>query len=185
MSKRHTSSRVIVVFIILGVVLVVSALLARVLISPQNLTEPPKVMVLTEKTPAFSLDALPLAGHDSVAWASEPFNKPVLVNFMASWCAPCVAELPFLRTLSAHVPIYGVAYADTAEAMTAWLTRHEVTYVTVGLDQQGRTAVAWGLRGVPESFLLDASGAIIFHHRGPLTSANVAEIEALLKAMSS
>lgn len=95
---------------------------------------------------------------------------PVLVNFYASWCAPCVQEAPALMALKAQgVPVIGVAWKDTPEKARAFLREHGDPFVARFLDQSGRAGVDFGVSGVPETFAIDARGVIRAKQISPLT----------------
>ncbi len=98
-------------------------------------------------------------------------DKYVMVNFFASWCVPCLAEHSLLKTLGNDhaVTLYGVAWNDDSSAVTAWLNENGNPYDLLGLDVAGKTGVEYGITGVPESFLVDPEGKIIWHISGPLT----------------
>jgi len=111
---------------------------------------------------------------------------PVLVNFWASWCAPCVAEHPILVMLrkKTGVPIYGISYKDEAVNARRFLGRFGNPYSAVGVDGDGRAAIEWGVAKMPETFLLNGKGEIVFKHSGPLSVSVVEEkITPLLKAL--
>ena len=96
-------------------------------------------------------------------------GKPVLVNFFASWCAPCRSEAPALEMLSKRVAIFGIAYKDRGEDTTAFLQQYGNPFQAIGMDADGRTGIKWGVYGVPETYLLDANGVVKLRHAGPLT----------------
>lgn len=94
-----------------------------------------------------------------------------IVNFWASWCGPCVDEHPYLVEL-ARVPgvrVVGVNYKDLAANARRFLGRYGNPYVAIGADTTGRTAIEWGVYGMPETFILDREGRIVFKHVGPIT----------------
>ena len=96
-------------------------------------------------------------------------GRPVLVNFFASWCIPCVEESPVLAELKNALPIWGIAYKDHADDATGFVARTGDPYARIGADPSGDVAIDWGVTGVPESFLIDARGRIAWHYSGPLT----------------
>ncbi len=110
----------------------------------------------------------------------------MLINFFASWCVPCVIEHPELMALSrAGLPIWGVAYKDTAEAAGRFIDQRGDPFQRVASDQPGRVAIDWGVYGVPESYLVDAGGVIRWRNAGPITPGIAAEqLLPLLKALS-
>lgn len=93
-----------------------------------------------------------------------------LVNFWASWCAPCRVEHPQLTTLAeSGVRIVGVNYKDRPENALAFLAELGDPYATIGADTSGRTGIDWGLYGVPETFVIDGEGRVTLRHAGPIT----------------
>ncbi len=100
--------------------------------------------------------------------------KVILVNFWASWCVACVTEHPNLVSLrNQGVPIYGVDYKDNASAARRFLGRLGNPYSRVGTDGNGRSAIEWGVYGMPESFIIDGSGKIIYKHVGPISRKDI------------
>ena len=93
-----------------------------------------------------------------------------VVNFWASWCAPCRAEHPRLMELSAQgVPVYGVNYKDKPEDALGLLTELGNPFAAMGADATGRMGLDWGLYGVPETFVIDGSGTVVLRFAGPIT----------------
>ncbi len=118
----------------------------------------------------------PLVGRPAPDFAADglataDLEGPALVNIFASWCTPCRAEHPLLAHLAQEqgVAIYGIAYKDRPEAANAFLAELGNPYRQVGIDQDGRAGVEWGVTGVPETFVLDSEGVVAFKHTGPLT----------------
>ncbi len=93
-----------------------------------------------------------------------------LVNFWASWCAPCRVEHPNLETLSKEgIPVYGINYKDSLGNADAFLTELGDPYRAIGRDENGRMALDWGVYGVPETYVIDGEGTIILRFAGPVT----------------
>ncbi|MGV6804942.1 MAG: DsbE family thiol:disulfide interchange protein [Ruegeria sp.] len=93
-----------------------------------------------------------------------------LVNFWASWCAPCRAEHPNLEALSKEgIPIYGINYKDKLDNANAFLGELGNPYTAIGRDENGRTGLDWGVYGVPETYVIDGDGTIILRFAGPIT----------------
>jgi cytochrome c biogenesis protein CcmG/thiol:disulfide interchange protein DsbE len=113
-------------------------------------------------------------------------GKPVLVNFFASWCAPCQIEHPLLLRLAERdgVTIIGIAYKNKPEEARAWLKRLGTPFKETGLDPDGKLALDWGLSGVPETYLIDGAGIVRLHYRAPLSERDLAAIMPLLKGGS-
>ena len=111
-------------------------------------------------------------------------GRPVLVNFFASWCAPCRAEAPALEQLSDQISIIGIAYKDRDLDTTEFLHQYGNPFSEIGVDDDGRAGIAWGVYGVPETYLIDATGLILWRHAGPLTRDVIAnQLQPLLKKM--
>lgn len=108
------------------------------------------------------------------AWISqrEAFVGPGLVNFFASWCAPCEQEHPVLMRLAAEqIPVYGVLYHDNLDSGGGMLLRLGSPFRRVLMDAHGESAVGYGLTGVPETLVIDGNGEIRGRWIGILTDA--------------
>ena len=124
--------------------------------------------------PAMVLDEMP---------GKTPFDAETLkgggvklVNFWASWCAPCRAEHPNLQQLADEgIPGYGVNYKDPTDNALAFLEELGDPYVATAADTQGRMGLEWGLYGVPETYVIDGNGRIILRFAGPVTQRVMAE----------
>ena len=98
-----------------------------------------------------------------------------VVNFWASWCAPCVQEHPLLVALKERtgVKLYGVNYKDQAATARRFLGRYGNPFVAVGVDANGRAAIDWGVTGMPETFIVSGKGEIVYKHIGPISAATL------------
>lgn len=93
-----------------------------------------------------------------------------LVNFWASWCAPCRVEHPNLQALADEgVVIHGVNYKDQPDKALGFLAELGNPFATLGADGSGRMGLDWGLYGVPETFVIDAVGKVVLRFPGPIT----------------
>ncbi len=101
-------------------------------------------------------------------------GKPRLLNVFASWCVPCVAEVPMLvRLKEMGVEVDGFAVHDTSEELAKFLAANGNPYTRIGLDQGGRAQMAFGSAGVPETFVVDGKGNILYQHIGVVTEADI------------
>lgn len=110
--------------------------------------------------------AVPLLTSDSLR-----HGDVTVVNFWASWCVPCVEEHPLLIELAqtANVRLVGINYKDADANARRFLGRYGNPFAAVGADTSGRTAIEWGVYGMPETFVVDKDGRIAFKHVGALT----------------
>lgn len=127
--------------------------------------------------------AFPAAMPDQPGAASADFRdgKPRLLNVFASWCLPCIAEVPVLRQMQAQgVDIVGIAIHDTTPALQKFLGEHGNPYSRIGHDEGSRLQIALGSSGVPETFVIDGKGTIIHQHIGPVSERDVGQLLSLL-----
>ncbi len=108
-------------------------------------------------------------------------KRPVIINFFASWCVPCVDEAPTLMALHQRgVPIWGIAYKDKPAATQGFLARHGNPFTNLASDEPGLVAIDWGVTGVPETYLIDAQGIVQWRFVGPLPDAAVDGLSKLV-----
>ncbi|PNU06507.1 DsbE family thiol:disulfide interchange protein [Novosphingobium guangzhouense] len=118
--------------------------------------------------PQFDLPAaLPgRPGLDSRVLAN---GKPHLVNIFASWCIPCRVEAPQLGALAkAGVPIEGISVRDTTENLQGFLQQNGDPFQRIGADDDGKVQLALGSSGVPETYVVDGKGRIVYQHIGEI-----------------
>lgn len=106
-------------------------------------------------------------------------GRPVVVNFWASWCAPCVEEFPLLRDAAlAHagddLAVIGVVYQDRSEAARDFMARQSATW-PAAMDPGGRVASAYGIVGPPETFFIGRDGTIVARQIGQFSAASLHE----------
>ncbi len=96
--------------------------------------------------------------------------KPVLVNWFASWCVPCLQEAPMLAKLAkAGLEIWGIAYQDQPGDLANFIAANGNPYTRLAADASGLTAINWGVYGVPETYLVDRTGVVRWRYAGALT----------------
>lgn len=99
-------------------------------------------------------------------------GKPLVVNFWATWCGPCWEEHPVLvanaRMFEGSVNFLGVVFQDKEDKILGFLQQRGSSYPTV-VDEAGKTAIAYGVGGVPETYFIDANGVIVAKFNGPMS----------------
>lgn len=128
--------------------------------------------LIGRRVPDFTLPGLD--GSSMTGAELQPPQHPVLVNFFASWCVPCLQEAETLMALTRQgFPLWGIAYKDSPGDVRAFLAQNGNPYARIALDQPGRVALDWGLYGVPETYLIDARGIVRWRYAGALTAGVV------------
>lgn len=102
---------------------------------------------------------------------SDLLGKTTLVNVWGTWCSGCRQEHEMLLALGrdSGIPIFGINWKDDPEAARKWLTTLGNPYAAVGVDQDGRAAIDWGVYGAPETFLIGPDGTVLYKHIAPMT----------------
>jgi cytochrome c biogenesis protein CcmG, thiol:disulfide interchange protein DsbE len=108
-------------------------------------------------------------------------HKLSLVNIFASWCSTCQAEHETLMRLSATgvIDIYGVAWRDVGDNTMRYLEKNGNPYLKVGLDNKGIFTKLLSVKAVPETFIINKEGKIIYRLQGNITDDVVDYIEQL------
>jgi cytochrome c biogenesis protein CcmG, thiol:disulfide interchange protein DsbE len=106
-------------------------------------------------------------------------GTPLVVNFFASWCAPCITEMPALEEVHQHygdeVAFLGLAMNDTVEDAQELVDRTGVTW-DLGRDPRGEIIRELGGIGMPTTVLVTAEGRVVETHTGQLTSGELTEL---------
>ena len=141
--------------------------------------------------PNFSLGVFapgesPLARNvgDTIRLADQN-GKVVVVNFWASWCLACRDEHVALSETAREYPdkaqFIGVLYNDRPAAGSRWIAQMGGQSYPSVTDNDSRTAIDYGLYGVPETFIIDPQGRIAYKHLGPISAATLRmKIDSLL-----
>ena len=128
--------------------------------------------------PAPVFDLPPLDGVDVPGLKRADLDGRVtLVNVFASWCVPCRDEAPVLEALAKdqRFRLVGIDYKDTTTNARRFLGDFGNPYAAIGVDARGRSAIDWGVYGVPETFVVGADGIILYKFVGPLSDEAVAK----------
>ncbi len=156
---------------VLAVGIVIAAALVGILFlglgkNPAEIRTP----LIGKPAPAFALKEV---GTGRTVDMASLKGKPVIINFWATWCGPCWEEHPVLvanaRMLQPNVQFLGVVFQDEESKILSFLQQRGSSYPTL-VDERGKTAIAYGVGGVPETYFLDANGVIRAKYSGPMSS---------------
>ena len=119
--------------------------------------------------PPFDLEPL-IEGQPRLTPAAFTPGRPAVLNFFASWCAPCRVEHPQLLRLGREgVNLLGIAYKDRPADARKFLAELGDPFRLIGQDSSGRTAIEFGVYGVPETYFIDGSGIVRWRFAGAVT----------------
>lgn len=150
-------------------VIIIAAIVAVLFVGlgkdPSKIESP----LIGKAAPEFALREV---GTQNTVDLSHFRGKPLVVNFWATWCGPCWEEHPVLvanaRMLQPNVQFLGVVFQDKEETILNFLQQRGSSYPTL-VDDRGKTAIAYGVGGVPESYFIDANGVIKAKYVGPMS----------------
>jgi len=109
-------------------------------------------------------------------------GKRVLLNFWATWCPPCRAEVPILQ--AAHEKygdddfvILGVDYGESKTQVAEFARANNLTF-KLALDESGQALQSYNVRGIPTSYFIDRQGVIVARQAGAVSAKLIAQILA-------
>jgi cytochrome c biogenesis protein CcmG, thiol:disulfide interchange protein DsbE len=140
--------------------------------------------LIGRQVPAFGLPPVEgLPDKPGFSDADLRQGKVTLVNVFASWCVPCHQEHELIMRLSADpalaragVRLFGLAYKDEPTNIQRFLAEAGDPYARIGADRKGRTAIDWGVYGVPETFVVKGDGTIAYRFAGPISEASYRDV---------
>jgi cytochrome c biogenesis protein CcmG/thiol:disulfide interchange protein DsbE len=158
---------------LVGSLVLIGALLAVFAVAFVRGTSSGPVTQLGRQAPAFSLERLG-GGRASL---DEFQGRPIVLNFWASWCVPCRDEAPMLTGLAADYAdqgliVVGIVYRDDSTKAIEFMRRYGQTYPGL-LDPAQRTALDYGVFGIPETYFIDGGGVIRARQIGPLVRSQL------------
>lgn len=135
-----------------------------------TLTREIKLELISRPVPEFSVpnfmekDGAPLTKSDLTGGIK-------MLSFFATWCPACLADHKQLRALSDKygLQIHGIAFKDKPEDLENFLETYGNPFDKIALDNTGDSYFAWGVTGMPESYIIDAKGNIRYKHEGVIT----------------
>jgi cytochrome c biogenesis protein CcmG/thiol:disulfide interchange protein DsbE len=180
---RLRSGRLLILVVLVVVAVVIpagAALLDRRQPAPRWESRTPTTVVPTVKvyepgTPAPPLRLEGLDGRPVDLAALR--GRPVVVNFWATWCVPCVREFPLLRQAAAahgddRLAVVGVLTNDRPAEGRSFVRRHAATW-PVGVDPTAAAAAAWGAIGLPHTWFVRPDGTLASHQLGELSQPSL------------
>ena len=124
---------------------------------------------------------------DDKIYTSEDFKKSryTLINFWASWCAPCRIEHPYLMQLSKekNLKILGVNFKDKKINASKFLNELGNPYYYMAKDTTGKQSVNFGVYGIPESILINNETIVLKKFVGPLNEQNLNDIRVIINSL--
>jgi cytochrome c biogenesis protein CcmG/thiol:disulfide interchange protein DsbE len=138
-------------------------------LNPREVPSP----LIGRAVPAFSLP--PVLGRTAGLSDGDLKGEVSVVNVFASWCVPCRDEHPVIQKLAAEVPVHGLNHKDRPQDAARWLNELGDPYTRTGADLDGRVSIDWGVYGVPETFVVDREGRVVYKHIGPISPRSLEE----------
>ena len=124
---------------------------------------------------------------DNKIYTSKDFKKSryTLINFWASWCAPCRVEHPYLMQLSKekNLKILGVNFKDKKINASKFLNELGNPYYYMAKDTKGKQSVNFGIYGIPESILINNETIVLKKFVGPLNEQNINDIKEIINSL--
>jgi cytochrome c biogenesis protein CcmG/thiol:disulfide interchange protein DsbE len=162
-------NRTVLIIGLLIIAAIVAVLFVGLGKDPQAIASP----LIGRPAPDFALKAV---GTGETIDLAQFRGKPVIVNFWATWCHPCWDEHPVLtqtsQVLGNQVQFLGVVFQDDESRIKNFLQQRGWAYPTL-VDQAGKTAIAYGVGGVPETYFLDKNGTIVAKFAGPMSADDI------------
>ena len=189
--RRSRRRRMLIAFLPLVLFIALAGLFLYQLGSGKDASEIPSVLIGT-KAPTLALpplEGLSANGTPVPALTDAAIKgKLALVNVWASWCVPCRQEHPVLLELSRdpRITLVGINYKDKNDNALKFLAELGNPFAAVGIDPQGKSAIDWGVYGIPETYLVAPDGTILFKQIGPFTTRSLRDklLPAIEKAVT-
>ena len=177
-ARRGRRRLIVAAWLVAGIAAIV-ALLTVSVARPSAAVDTP---IVGRPAPTFDLQTLDGARLSM----ADLRGSPVVLNFWASWCIPCREEAPLLTAADATyrpqgLRILGIVYQDSTDNARDFMARYGQSYPGL-LDPDGRTAIDYGVFGIPETFFIDRAGIVRSRQLGAVTEAELRrQIEATLQ----
>jgi cytochrome c biogenesis protein CcmG/thiol:disulfide interchange protein DsbE len=144
---------------------IVAVLAVGLTLNPREVPSP----LVGKPVPRFELP--PVRGRTLGLSSADLKGEVSIINVFASWCVACKEEHPVLMQMKRErlVLIHGIDYKDRPGDAEKWLDEMGDPYTRTGADIDGRVAIDWGVYGVPETFVVDRDGRIVYKQIGAVT----------------
>jgi cytochrome c biogenesis protein CcmG/thiol:disulfide interchange protein DsbE len=178
----HATRRPLLIFVPLVLFAALAALFVIRLYSGDASLLPSAL--IGRQVPAFALPPVEgLPDKPGFSDADLRQGKVTLVNVFASWCVPCHQENELLVRLSADPALaragarmFGLAYKDDPANIRQFLAEAGDPFTRIGADRKGRTAIDWGVYGVPETFVVKGDGTLAYRFVGPISELSYRDV---------
>ena len=120
-----------------------------------------------------ALPAMQLQTLEGELISTADWQPPYILNIFASWCAPCLQELPQLQRLSGELPIHAVAWNDSPQAVRQWIAQHEPPFNSVTLDHHAELYRTLMVGGVPITLVVGRDHKIAYAHEGAIREQDI------------
>ena len=129
--------------------------------------------MIGKKVPPFELQAA-VPDRPGLSSLNLEDGQPKLLNIFASWCIPCIAEAPFLARLQSEgAQIVGIALRDRPQDVAVFLANHGNPFTRIGADNLSQVPLSVGSSGVPETFVINGEGVIVYQHIGDIREGDI------------
>jgi cytochrome c biogenesis protein CcmG/thiol:disulfide interchange protein DsbE len=179
LQKKKRPRQLLILCVVCLVNVVLLALLLTQLLTPaSNTTSDPLV---GQHAPDFSLALLHPQNNQNMLSLSDLQGKPVVLNFWATWCAPCKEELPLLeqtwkqlQAQGADVVFLGIDFQETRNDAASFLQLYSITYPIL-LDGDGAVTLKFGITALPQTVFINRAGVVAARIPGELTAQTLSK----------
>jgi thiol-disulfide isomerase/thioredoxin len=144
-------------------------IIAAIIFTIYQVVQDKSTVSVGEEAPNFKLKTI----DGKTVQLSDFRGQGVLLNFWASWCGPCKAEMPFIEEAKKEnikgVKIIAVNIRETPLVVRQYFNRHHLDFTTL-LDRKGEVTETFNIDKIPSSYLIDKNGVVVKKVIGPMTS---------------
>ena len=158
----------IIIILPLASTLLLFALMLFIILEERDSSKPPSAL-LNKQIPSFVTSDL-LDSKNSFD-QNITYKKNTVINFFASWCDPCKTEHSILMKIKKDFPntfFIGINHKDKKNDALKFINELGNPYDKIGIDS-GKIAMDFGVYGLPETFIINKNGIIVFSYAGPIT----------------